>query len=103
MMKRYLRVGETKTHQTPSFSPSLPIPGAGKALLERGRNGGCTFQLNSSVAPMPTNRYDHSCGTVANPELGPEVVVAGGRRTEDGYLDTVDIYTVNTDSWRSGS
>ena len=52
---------------------------------------------------MPTNRYDHSCGTVANPELGPEVVVAGGRRTEDGYLDTVDIYTVNTDSWRSGS
>ena len=52
---------------------------------------------------MPTGRYDHGCGSVSNPDLGPEVVVAGGRRSEDDYLDTVEIYTVNTDSWRSGN
>ena len=52
---------------------------------------------------MPNSRYDHSCGTVSDPELGPVVVVAGGRRTEDSYLDTVDFYAVDTGSWSSGS
>ena len=54
-----------------------------------------------SMAPMPKNRYDHSCGLVTHPELGPELVVAGG--VSFGYSDTVDIYTVNTDSWREGN
>ena len=54
-----------------------------------------------SLAPMPTSRYDHSCGLVNNPDSGPEIIVAGGY---DGvYLDTVDIYTVSTDSWREGN
>ena len=53
-----------------------------------------------SMTPMPRARYDHSCGLVAHPQLGPEVVVAGGYSL--GYSDTVDIYTVNTDSWRQG-
>ena len=52
---------------------------------------------------MPNSRYDHSCGTVSDPELGPVVVVAGGRRSEDSYLDTVDFYAVDTGSWSSGS
>ena len=54
-----------------------------------------------SKAPMPTSRYDHSCGLVSHPERGPELIVSGGY---DGvYLDSVDIYTVNTDSWRKGN
>ena len=52
------------------------------------------------MAPMPTSRYDHSCGLVTHPELGHELVVAGGYSFR--YSDTVDIYTVNTDSWREG-
>ena len=50
---------------------------------------------------MPRNRYDHSCGLVIHPELGPELVVAGGYSY--GYSDTVDIYTVDADSWREGN
>ena len=49
---------------------------------------------------MPRARYDHSCGLVSHPQHGPEVVVAGGYSL--GYSDTVDIYTVDTDSWRQG-
>ena len=52
------------------------------------------------MAPMPTSRYDHSCGLVTHPELGHELVVAGGYSFR--YSDTVDIYTVNADSWREG-
>ena len=46
---------------------------------------------------MPTRRYSHSCGLVA----GPEIVVAGGQYS--GTLESVDIYNVNTDSWRQGT
>ena len=53
------------------------------------------------MAPMPTTRYDHSCGLVTNPVIGPELVVAGGYSFIE-YSDTVDIYAVNTDSWRTG-
>ena len=56
----------------------------------------------NSMAPMPESRYDHSCGLVTHPEFGPEIVVAGGYDGSD-YLDTVDIYNVNTDSWREGN
>ena len=55
----------------------------------------------TSLAPMPTSRYDHSCGLVANPDFGPEIVVAGGYNGV--YLDTVDIYTVSMNSWREGN
>ena len=43
---------------------------------------------------MPTARKDHMCGVVQ----GPQVVVAGGFDTGT----SVDIYTVDTDSWRAG-
>ena len=56
-----------------------------------------------SMAPMPTNRYDHSCGLVTHPVFGPEIVVAGGYSYPNGYSDTVDIYTINEDSWREGN
>ena len=36
-----------------------------------------------------------------NPDLGPEIIVAGGYGDGD-HLDSVDIYTVNTDTWRAG-
>ena len=49
---------------------------------------------------MPRGRESHSCGLVSNSEQGPEIVVAGGYYV--GVLDTVDIYTINTDSWRGG-
>ena len=54
------------------------------------------------MEPMPTSRYDHSCGLVTDAERGPEVVVIGGYYA-NYYLDSVDIYEVNTDSWRPGN
>ena len=47
---------------------------------------------------MPTRREEHGCGLVLHPDNGPEIVVAGGQDT-----DTVDIYTVDTNSWRMGN
>ena len=58
-------------------------------------------ELFFSMTPMPRGRESHSCGLVSNSEQGPEIVVAGGYYV--GVLDTVDIYTINTDSWREGS
>lgn len=50
------------------------------------------------MTPMPNGRNGHSCGLIKNPEQGPQIVVAGG------YVDdSVDIYTVNTDSWTEGN
>ena len=46
---------------------------------------------------MPTDRYDHSCGLVVDRDRGPEIVAAGGDE-----LSSVDIYTVDTNSWRPG-
>ena len=54
------------------------------------------------MTPMPTERSGHSCGLVTNPDQGAEIVVAGGYGSGD-YLDSVDIYTINTDSWRAGN
>lgn len=50
---------------------------------------------------MPRKRKRHSCGLIIDPEIGPEIVSAGGYDSK--LLDTVDIYTVNTDSWRQGN
>ena len=38
---------------------------------------------------------------VVNPVLGPEIIVMGGFTSP--ARDNVDIYTVNTDSWREGN
>ena len=57
------------------------------------------------MAKMPRpGRINPSCGLVIHPDRGPELVVAGGvfDGISDEILDTVDIYTVNTDSWREG-
>ena len=46
-------------------------------------------------------RCEHSCGLVMHPDNGPEIVVAGGYNGRS--LSIVDIYTVDTDSWRKGN
>ena len=53
------------------------------------------------MAPMPRPRVAHSCGLVQDPMNGPEVIAAGGNFDET--RGTVDIYEVNTDSWRRGN
>ena len=57
-----------------------------------------------SKEPMPTERYDHSCGLVIDRDRGPEVVAAGGNDRGGGgdELSSVDIYTVDANSWRPG-
>jgi len=55
----------------------------------------------SRMEDMPRKRKRHSCGLIIDPEIGPEIVAAGGYDSE--LLDTVDIYTVNTDSWRQAN
>ena len=50
---------------------------------------------------MPTERWGHSCGLVSDPERGPEVIVFGGYHYDE-YLDSVDIYSIGTNSWRAG-
>lgn len=59
--------------------------------------------LPFSMVQMPRSRQDHSCGLVIDPERGPEIVVAGGFDYPESELDTVDIYTVSTDTWREGN
>ena len=54
------------------------------------------------MTDMPTSREEHGCGLVLHPDNGPEIVVAGGQDSGDP-LDTVDIYTVETNSWRMGN
>ena len=57
------------------------------------------------VADMPTGRNGHGCGAING---GREVVVAGGASDMGGEpedvedLDSVEIYNVETDSWRTG-
>lgn len=55
------------------------------------------------MTDMPRPREDHSCGLVMHPEHGPEIVVAGGKDYNANIVDTVDIYTIDTDSWRMGN
>ena len=56
------------------------------------------------MTDMPNPRSEHSCGLVLHPENGYEIVVAGGIPSNTGISDdSVDIYTVDTDSWRSGN
>jgi len=60
-----------------------------------------TTNLWSSMTDMPSPRNEHSCGLVLHPENGAEIVVAGGFSTPSETNESVDIYTVSTDSWRS--
>ena len=55
------------------------------------------------MTPMPTGREYHRCGLVTNPDQGAEIVATGGIDSSSYYLDSVDIYTINTDSWRAGN
>ena len=55
------------------------------------------------MTDMPKPRENHSCGLIMHPDNGPEIVVAGGFNSGPGTLDTVDIYTVDKDSWRTGN
>ena len=56
------------------------------------------------MTDMPNPRSEHSCGLVLHPENGYEIVVAGGMLGAGSFPDdSVDIYTVDTDSWRSGN
>ena len=54
------------------------------------------------MTDMPIPRDEPGCGLVLHPDNGPEIVVAGGEDFGDPQ-DTVDIYTVDTDSWRMGN
>ena len=49
---------------------------------------------------MPRARNSHRCGLVVNAERGPEIVAVGGTGASS---DTVDIYTVDTYTWREGN
>ena len=59
----------------------------------------------SRAADMPTGRNGHGCGAING---GSEVVVAGGAASVTGSdagvadLDSVEIYNVETDTWRTG-
>ena len=48
------------------------------------------------MAPVPRPHWNHMCGLIE----GPQIVVAGSLEGEAG--SAVDIYTVDTDSWRAG-
>ena len=50
---------------------------------------------------MPTARQSHFCGRVVTAEGEEEVVVAGGWDGER-RLDTVEIFSVKSGTWRTG-
>jgi hypothetical protein len=56
----------------------------------------------SEVESIPTARYGHSCGLLTNWGTGElEVVAAGGNNYYfGGTLDSVEIFSINTRSWR---
>ena len=49
---------------------------------------------------MPRARNSHRCGLVVDAERGPEIVAVGGTGASS---DTVDIYNVDTYTWREGA
>ena len=60
----------------------------------------------SRMSDMPTGRYGHGCGVVpSRTGLGFEVVAVGGyskNGTKNTGTSTVEIYSVNTNTWRRG-
>ena len=56
-----------------------------------------------SLPKMPTARNGMGCGVVRDDSGRPEVVVVGGLGGGgSGYLDVVEIYRVDDQSWRTG-
>ena len=52
---------------------------------------------------MTVGRRYHSCGMVANSDgTGKQVVVAGGK-IDRVYTDSVEIFSLETESWRQGN
>ena len=107
--------------------PSLSFPGGQTDEGERERGGhptlGCGPSLGGLKNPielpprdtrewvqlpdMPTGRWAMRCGVVVGDGNGmAEVVVVGGElppQSGNGYyLDTVEIFNVATESWRTG-
>ena len=54
----------------------------------------------TEVAPMPTARYTLMCGLIRSPAGKQEVVAAGGFYFQ--YYDTVEIYSIDSNLWRTG-
>ena len=52
-------------------------------------------------ADMPTARQSHFCGRIVTTEGEEEVVVAGGWDGKE-RLDTVEIFSVKSSTWRTG-
>ena len=57
--------------------------------------------LWSEVQDMPTGRLNNYCGRITTAEGKQEIVVAGGHG-DTSLLDTVEIYSVEDDEWRTG-
>ena len=52
---------------------------------------------------MTQARYAFVCGMALSPTFGPEVVAAGGQGAQSppwNAYNTMEIYTVNTQTWR---
>ena len=58
----------------------------------------------TSLPNIPTGRYRFGCGVVRDKSGQAEVVAFGGRIYGGGlYLTTVEIYSVEEESWRTGT
>jgi hypothetical protein len=55
----------------------------------------------AELSNSPTHRNKHGCGRVTSQTGTREIVVAGGVSTVE-YLDSVDIFNLESMSWRSG-
>lgn len=55
----------------------------------------------TELSNSPTHRNKHGCGRVTSQTGTREIVVAGGVSTVE-YLDSVDIFNLESMSWRSG-
>ena len=76
-MTGFLPVGDTFNQGRLSFSLNIPILGAGKTKGKVYVSFRWCHLFSSSMAQMPVDRHDHSCGLVTHPNRGSEIVVAG--------------------------
>ena len=60
------------------------------------------IQKFTPTAEFSIPRGNHGCGTFVG-DGGVEFVVAGGITDDEDTLDSVEIYNVNTDTWRAGN
>jgi uncharacterized membrane protein len=60
--------------------------------------------LWTKVADMTTARYAHRCALVKNASTGAEeIIVMGGGNAGDGVLDSVEIFSVVSMTWRTAT